>query len=390
MKEVILIKIGEVVLKGLNKRSFEHKLINDIKNRIESFGSYDVKLSQSTISIKPLSDASSIDDILPSVKKVLGISSLSRAFLCDKNLDDIKQTIVESLGDILGSLQTFKVEAKRSDKKFYMTSPEISKEIGWFILQKFPNLKVNVHNPDITVTVEIRDLGAYIRYGAEKGIGGLPKASSGNAAILISGGIDSPVAAFMMAKRGIKLTAVHFASPPYTSIRAEKKVIELLEKISEFSGYIKLFIVPFTKIQEKIRKVCPEEFFTLIMRRIMMNISEKIALNEGCSALITGESLGQVASQTLEAIVCTDCAVSMPVFRPLIGMDKEEIITISKRIGTYDISIQPFEDCCTVFVPKHPKTKPKKEQVETAESKENWDILIEDALQNLNIVDIKQ
>lgn len=389
MKEVILVKIGEAVLKGLNKSSFEHKLINDIKNRIESLGDYDVRLSQSTISIKPLNDNSYVDDIFPLIKKVLGISSLSRAFLCEKNLDDIKETITESLSDILSSLQTFKVEAKRSDKKFYMTSPEISKEIGWFILQNFPNLKVDVHSPDIIVTVEIRDLGAYVRYGAEKGVGGLPKASSGNAAVLISGGIDSPVAAFMMAKRGIRLTAVHFASPPYTSLRAEKKVIELLEKVSEFSGYIKLFIVPFTKIQEKIRKACPEEFFTLIMRRIMMKISEKIALNEGCSALITGESLGQVASQTLEAMVCTDCAVSVPVFRPLIGMDKEEIVTISKKIETYDISIQPFEDCCTVFVPKHPKTKPKKEQVEEAENREDWDMLIEEALQNLNVIDIK-
>lgn len=389
MKEVILIKIGEVVLKGLNKRSFEQQLINDIKNRIKNFGPYEVKFSQSTISIMPLSENSPIDNILPCVKKTLGIASFSRAFLCNKTLDDIKETLLEGLNSALSNAKTFKVESKRSDKKFYLTSPQISEEIGGFILEKFPNLMVDVHTPEVTVTIEIRDFGAYVRLDAEKGVGGLPVASSGKAAVLISGGIDSPVAAFMMAKRGIKLTAIHFASPPYTSPRAEKKVVELLEKVSEFSGNIKLFVVPFTKIQENIKKNCPEEFFTLIMRRMMMKISEKIALNEGCEALITGESLGQVASQTLPAISCTDSVVSMPVFRPLIGMDKEEIVAVAKKIETYDISIQPFEDCCTVFVPKHPKTKPKTEKVEEAENKENWDIFINDALQNLKRIDIQ-
>ena len=332
VKEVLLIKIGEIVLKGLNKRFFENQLVKDIKNKIKKIGDYDVKLSQSTIVIKPLNENSYIDDIIPFIKKTLGIASFSRAFLCPKNMDDIKDTIKNNFSIPLNSVKTFKVESRRSDKKFYLTSPEISKEIGEFILNEFPNLNVDVHTPDLIITVEIRDFGAYIRSGAEKGPGGLPVACSGKAAVLISGGIDSPVAAFMMAKRGIELSAIHFASPPYTSIRAEKKVVELLEKVSEFSGKIKLFVVHFTEIQEKIKNSCPEEFFTLIMRRMMMRISQKIALNEKCEALITGESLGQVASQTLQAIHCTDSVVSIPVFRPLIGMDKEEIVSISKKL----------------------------------------------------------
>ena len=357
MNEVILLKMGEIVLKGLNKRSFESQLIKNIKSRIKKYGDFDIKSAQSTITIAPVNEQSYIDDIFQVLKKTFGIVKISKAFITEKDINSIRNVVKNNLVSALNSSKTFKVEAKRADKAFYLTSPQISEEIGEFILQQFPHLKVDVHNPDTIVTVEIRDFGAYIRTNAEKGAGGLPVSTGGKAAILISGGIDSPVAAYMLAKRGIKLTAVHFASPPYTSIRAEKKVIDLLEKVSEYASQIKLFIVPFTEIQEKIKKTCPEEFFTLIMRRMMMRISEKIAQNEGCKALITGESLGQVASQTLQAILCTNDAVNIPVFRPLIGMDKDEIIDISRKIETFDISIQPFEDCCTIFVPKHPKTR---------------------------------
>ncbi len=388
MKEVILIKFGEIVLKGLNKRSFETKLLNEIKSRIGKFGDFDIKMSQSTISVIPKENNMEIDDLSSTIKTIFGISRFSKALLCNKNIDDIKQTILKHLDSKLNEVKTFKIESRRSDKKFYLTSPKISEEIGHFILENFLNLKVDVHNPDLVITIEIRDIGAYIWTDSEKGAGGLPASCSGRAAIMISGGIDSPVAAYMMAKRGVNLTAIHFASPPYTSLRAEKKVIELLEKVSKYSGYIKLFIVPFTEIQEKIKKSCKEEFFTLIMRRIMMKISEKIAINENCSALITGESLGQVASQTMKALACTDSSVSIPVFRPLIGMDKEEIIDIAKKIKTFDISIQPFEDCCTIFVPKHPKTNPKIEQVEHAENTEIWDDLILDAIKKIKVVEI--
>lgn len=390
MNEVILIKVGEIVLKGLNKRNFESQLIKNIRNRIKKYGEFEIKISQSTITISSLDEDSNIDDIFPEVKKVFGIARLSKAIVTQKSIDSIKETVKNSLGSTLTSVKTFKVESKRADKRFHMTSPQISEEVGGFILEQFPNLTVDVHNPDIVITVEIRTFNAFIRLGNEPGAGGLPVSSGGRAVLLISGGIDSPVAGFMMAKRGIALTAVHFASPPYTSARSEKKVIELVEKVSEYAGRIKLFVVPFTEIQERIKRYCPEELFTLIMRRMMMRISEKIALDGNCKALITGESLGQVASQTLQAISCTDAAVSMPVFRPLIGMDKDEIIAIARRIGTFDISIQPFEDCCTVFVPKHPKTKPNLSDIEGAENKFDWDELIKSAVINSKVIYIEQ
>ncbi len=384
MKEIILVKIGEIVLKGLNRRQFEDKLIKNIKKTLRHLGDFEIKNAQSTISIIPQDDFIDLDEVCEQVRKIFGIVTYSRAAVCpEKTLESILKTAPEYLEEQLREAKTFKVEAKRSDKKFPFKSPEIARETGAAILRAFPNLKVDVHNPELTVTVEVRDYNAYIRGKALKGAGGIPVGTGGNAVILISGGLDSPVAAYMMAKRGVRLTAVHFASPPYTSERAEQKVVKLLKRVAQYSGDMIMYTVPFTEIQETIREKCPEEYFTLIMRRLMMKISERVARERGCQALITGESLGQVASQTIGAIVCTDDAANLPVFRPLIGMDKQEIIDISYKIDTYDISIEPYEDCCTVFTPKHPRTKPVLERVVDAENKGGFEPMIEKALQNL-------
>ncbi len=390
MKEIILIKNGELALKGLNRNFFEDTLIKNIKKRLNDIGSFEYTKSQSTIMVEALDDSIDLEKAVSRLSKVFGIAALSRAGVCKKDFDDIKKTAASYLEEELEDAKTFKVEAKRSDKKFPMKSPEICRELGGYILSRFQNLSVDVHNPDITVTVEVRDKYAFVRGNNIKGAGGMPSGTSGRAGILISGGIDSPVAAYMMAKRGIELCAVHFASPPYTSELARMKVMQLLKKVSQYSGAITAYVVPFTKIQEAIRDLCPEEYFTIIMRRIMMMISEKIAAEQNCTALITGESVGQVASQTMYALACTDCAVNMPVFRPCIGMDKEEIIKISREIDTFETSIQPYEDCCTVFTPKHPKTKPRLDDVLLAESRiKNLDGMIEDAIKNAEKVIIR-
>lgn len=390
MKEIILVKNGELALKGLNRSSFEDILIKNMKRRLNDLGSFEFTKSQSTIMVDPLDDDIDLDDAVDIVSRVFGIAALSRACVCEKDFEDIKATALSYLKDELEDAKTFKVEAKRSDKKFPMKSPEICRELGGFLLSEFHNLSVDVHNPDIIVTVEVRDKYAFVRGNNIKGAGGMPTGTSGRAGILISGGIDSPVAAYMMAKRGIELCAIHFASPPYTSELAEMKVMELLKKVARYSGVITTYVVPFTKIQEAIRDLCPEEYFTIIMRRIMMMISEKLAVHQNCSALITGESVGQVASQTMYALACTDCAVNMPVFRPCIGMDKEEIIAISRKIDTFQTSIQPYEDCCTVFTPKHPKTKPHLDDVIKAEANiKNLEELMNEAIQNVKKVIIK-
>lgn len=390
MKEIILIKNGELTLKGLNRNSFEDILIKNMKKRLNDLGKFEFTKSQSTIMVDPIDEGIDLDDAADRLSKVFGIAALSRACVCEKDFESIKATTIEYLEEQLEDAKTFKVNAKRSDKKFPMKSPEICRELGGYILSKFHNLSVDVHNPDITVTVEVRDKYAFVRGNNIKGAGGMPTGTSGRAGILISGGIDSPVAAYMMAKRGIELCAIHFASPPYTSELAEMKVLELLKRVAKYSGVITTYVVPFTKIQEAIRDLCPEEYFTIIMRRIMMMISEKMAESQNCSALITGESVGQVASQTMYALACTDCAVNMPVFRPCIGMDKEEIIAISRKIDTFETSIQPYEDCCTVFTPKHPKTRPHIDDVISAENHiENLDELINDAINNAKKVIIR-
>ncbi len=359
MKEIILLKDGEIVLKGLNRRTFEDVLKKNIRHAISHLGSFEIKSAQSIIYVKPLSDDIDLDEACLKISRVFGIVSYSRAAICEeKTLESIIATAPVYLEKELKAVKTFKVEARRSDKRFPYKSPEICAELGGVILDKFPHLSVDVHNPDLIVNVEVRDFGAYVHGAAHKGAGGIPVGTSGNAAILISGGIDSPVAAYMMAKRGLKLTAVHFASPPYTSKRAEDKVVRLLRRVSRYAGKMTMYTVPFTKIQKTIKNECPEELFTIIMRRLMMQISSRIAADNDCTALITGESLGQVASQTIGALSCTDDAADLLVFRPLIGMDKQEIIDISYKIDTYDISIEPYEDCCTVFTPKHPRTRP--------------------------------
>lgn len=385
MKEILLVKLGEIVLKGLNRKAFEDILIKTLKRRLSKIGKYQVRSAQSTITITSEYDDADIDEAVDCVSKVFGIATFSRACVAEKDMEAIKKSAVEYLDETLSSVSTFKVEAKRSDKKFPLTSPQICTELGGYLMERFPNLTVDVHNPDVTVTVEIRDLAAYIRAGVIKGAGGIPVGTGGKAAVLISGGIDSPVASYMMAKRGIELTAIHFASPPYTSERAEEKVVALLKKVSLYSGRIKMYTVPFTEIQKQIKEKCHEEYFTIIMRRFMMEISEQIAKQNDCLALITGESLGQVASQTLSAISCTDAVCGMPVFRPLIGMDKEEIIEISRKIDTFDISIQPYEDCCTVFTPRHPRTRPVLADVVAEQNKLDCKQLIEDAVKNVRL-----
>ena len=386
MKEILLLKDGEIVLKGLNRRAFEDVLKRNIRTALRGTGEYEVTSAQSTIYVKPLGDDCDLDEASERIGRVFGLVSYSRAAMCEeKTMESVLATAPVYLAKQLKKAKTFKVEAKRSDKKFPCKSPEICREAGGEILRHFPHLRVDVHNPDVTVYVEIRDFGAYVHADPLRGAGGIPVGTGGKAVILISGGIDSPVAAYMMAKRGIKLTAVHFASPPYTSQRAEDKVVKLLRKVSRYAGSMRMITVPFTAIQEKLRDDCPEELFTIILRRLMMQISERIAKQYDCAALITGESLGQVASQTIGALGCTDEAADMVVFRPLIGMDKQEIIDISYRIDTYETSIEPYEDCCTVFTPKHPRTKPILKFVKEAQERAHFEPLVEEALQNLKI-----
>ena len=385
MQETILIKLGELVLKGLNRKIFEAQLLKNIRRRLMGLGEFEVKSAQSTIYVIPKNEEADLDAAEEKVGKVFGIVSYSRACVAEKDMAAIQQAAADYLRDELMEASTFKVESKRSDKKFAYTSPEISREVGAYLLEQFPHLSVDVHNPDVEVRVEIRDFGAYVHGNPRPGAGGIPVGTGGKAAILISGGIDSPVAAWSIAKRGVELTAIHFASPPYTSERAHEKVVALLKKVGEYAGRMDMITVPFTEIQEQIRDNCPEELATVIMRRFMMRAAERIARERECSALITGESLGQVASQTIQAIACTDAAANMPGFRPLIGSDKSEIVTLAHRIDTYDISIEPYEDCCTVFTPKHPRTRPTLNVVEAAEQKLDVEQLLKNCLEKTEI-----
>lgn len=382
MKEIILLKYGEIALKGLNKNTFESIMIKNIKYRLKKIGRFSVTKAQSTVYVEPENPETDLNEALEALKKIFGIASICRVCVCEKNFEDICTQSVEYLSEILSYAKTFKVTAKRADKAFPMKSPEICNQLGGVLLERFPNLSVDVKNPEITVTVEIRDTNAYVHAENIKGAGGLPVGSSGNALLLLSGGIDSPVAGYMMAKRGIHISAIHYVSPPYTSERARLKVEQLCEKMTDYCGNIAFFCVPFTEIQEAIKNNCPEEYFTIIMRRIMMEIAQQIAEKDECLALITGESVGQVASQTLSAIRCTDAVCRMPVFRPLIGMDKTEIVEISRKIDTFDISTLPYEDCCTVFTPKHPKVRPALSDVEKAQAQFDFSNLIKKAVED--------
>ena len=363
-----MLKNGEIALKGLNRRTFEDQLIKNLRRRLSPLGPWQITAAQSTVTAIPTEDGTDMDAAADVCAKVFGFVGYSKALMVDKDMDVIRSVTGDYLADALQNAKTFKVCAKRADKKFPFTSPETCMEMGVVLLSRFQHLSVDVPAPDLTVNIEVRDKAAFIHGNQQKGAGGLPSGSAGKAAVLISGGIDSPVAAWMMAKRGLQLEAVHFASPPYTSERAEKKVHDLLAKVVQYSGRIRLHVVPFTDLQEAIRDNCPEELFTILMRRFMMRIAERIAQENDCGALITGESVGQVASQTLYALACTDEVTTMPVFRPLIGMDKNEVIEISRRIDTFELSILPYEDCCTVFTPKHPRTHPKLYYVRQAEN----------------------
>ena len=380
MKEVMMIKNGELALKGLNRHAFEEALMKNIRWRLKDLGKFTITRAQSTMYIQTDDEFVDYDEVADRLSKIFGIAAFTRAAFVEKDLEVIKKTAVEYMADILPDAKTFKVNARRSDKKFPLTSPEIQQELGGVLLDAYPHLKVDVRHPEVEVMVEIRDFGAYIHANQLPGAGGLPVGTSGSALVMISGGIDSPVAAYMMAKRGLLLHAIHFASPPYTSDRALQKVEMLCEKVSAYAGRIWFYYVPFTKIQEAIRDHCPEEYFTLIMRRLMMKIAMRIAEREGLGALITGESLAQVASQTISAIAATDDVCTIPVFRPLIGMDKNEIIEVARKIDTFDTSILPYEDCCTVFTPKHPKTKPELQAVRDNEALFDFEPLLEEAV----------
>lgn len=381
MKEIVLVKYGEMVLKGLNKRTFEDMLTKNIKRRLKGIGHFQLTSAQSTTYIIPLDEDIDLGEVIERVGKIFGIAALCRACVCEKNFEDIKIKSTEYLYDILSCAKTFKVNAKRSDKAFPMKSPEICAELGGMLLEKFPHLMVDVKNPEVTVTVEVRDTNAYVHAENIKGAGGLPVGSSGKAMLLLSGGIDSPVAGYMMAKRGVHIAAIHYVSPPYTSDRALLKVETLCQKLTDYCGSIAFFCVPFTEIQEAIKDNCPEEYFTVIMRRLMMEIAQRISEKDNCLALITGESVGQVASQTMAAMACTDAVCRMPVFRPCVGMDKTEIIETARKIDTFETSIEPYEDCCTVFTPRHPKVKPKLADIEKAQNSFNFEPLIQKAVE---------
>ena len=385
MKEIILVKYGEMALKGLNKRTFEDVLVKNIKRRLKDLGKTNITRAQSTIFIDPYEEKYDTDEAVDQLKKVFGIAALCRAAVCEKQFDDIKRVSLEYLEEALSYASTFKVTAKRADKSFPMKSPEICRELGGALLSRFDNLKVDVNNPEVTVTVEIRDSKAYVHGENIKGAGGLPVGTSGHAMLLLSGGIDSPVAGYMLAKRGVHISAVHYVSPPYTSERARLKVEQLCERLTDYCGSIAFFCVPFTEIQEAIKNHCPEEFFTIIMRRLMMEIAQRISEREKCLALITGESVGQVASQTMNAIACTDAVCRIPVFRPLIGMDKTEIVETARKIDTFDISIQPYEDCCTVFTPRHPKVRPLLSDVENAQNGFDFSELVDKAVNDTEL-----
>lgn len=389
-KEIILLKLGEIALKGLNRRAFEDVLIKNIRRRLKSAGEFSVYSRQSTVYVEPKDENADMDLAEERCGKVFGVVAYTRAGAAEKDLMKIREKAAEYLREPLEDARAFKVECKRSDKKFPYKSPEISAEVGGYLLEAFPHLRVDVHNPDITVRVEVREAEAYVHADPRPGAGGIPVGTGGKGLVLISGGLDSPVAAWMMAKRGVELTAVHFASPPYTSELAHDKVVRLLQKVGEYAGRIKMVTVNLTRLQEEIRDKCPEELFTIVMRRFMMRIASQVAQQQDCGALITGESVGQVASQTVKAIACTDIVADLPVFRPVIGMDKREIIAIAQEIDTFETSILPYEDCCTVFTPKHPRTRPRLDLVEAAEQALDTQKLIDDAIAGIELVEIKR
>jgi len=387
--EMLLLKLGEVVLKGLNRRSFEDKLVKTVRHRMKACGSFQVYVRQSTIYVEPQKDDCDMEAAYKAAKQIFGVVTIARAVPCEKDINAIVETAKTYLADEFAVAKTFKVESKRADKNFYLNSIQISQSVGGELAEAFPHVAVDVHKPDLTVYVEIREKAAYVHAPSVPGAGGLPVGTGGRAVSLLSGGLDSPVSSWMIARRGVELEMVHFVSPPYTSQQAQDKVIQLAQDLTPYCGRMLIHVIPFTRIQEEIRRNCPEEYFTLIMRRFMMRISEAVAKKAGAHALVTGESLGQVASQTMMALGVTEDVTTMPVLRPLIGTDKVEIIRIAREIGTYDTSILPYEDCCTVFTPRHPAIRPDIEAVREAESVLDIDGLVAEALENQTWVRVK-
>ena len=388
-QDIFLLKLGEVVLKGQNRRSFEDKLVSNVRRRLKGCGSFQVYIRQSTIYVEPTAPGCDMEAAFAACRQVFGVVAVARAAPCEKTVEAIVDTAKTYLADAFATARSFKVESKRADKTFHLNSIQLSQEVGGELAELFPAVTVDVHNPDLTVYVEIREKYAYVHTPAVPGAGGLPIGMGGRAVSLLSGGLDSPVSSWMMARRGVELEMVHFVSPPYTSPQAQEKVLELARLLTGWCGRVMVHIIPFTHIQEEIRKNCPEEYFTLIMRRFMMRLAQAVAQRCKAGALVTGESLGQVASQTMLALGTTDDVCQIPVLRPLIGMDKVEIIRMARQIGTYDTSILPYEDCCTVFTPRHPCTRPKLEDVRSAEAALDVDALVAEALEGRQWVWVK-
>ncbi len=383
ISEVILCKYGEIVLKGANRQNFESSLIKELRRRASPYGVFKISCRQSTIYVVPQDEFCDMDGMYEAARRVFGIIAVNRAAVCEKTMESIVETVKKYLPEKLKGKRTFKVDARRADKKFPLTTPEISREIGGIILSLVRGIRVDVHNPEVTVTVEVRDENAFVRAGQEPGAGGLPLRTAGRGLLLLSGGIDSPVAGCMMAKRGMEIEALHFESFPYTSERAREKVMQLAEEMCQFCSKIHVHVISLTHIQEELRDNCKEEYFTILLRIFMMRLAERCAVQYKCGALITGESLGQVASQTLEAIGVTDSVVNIPVFRPCIGLDKNEIVAEARHYGTFETSILPYEDCCTVFTPRHPRTHPKLDDVMAELAKVDFDALFEEAYESM-------
>ena len=388
MNDIILLKLGEIVLKGLNRKAFERKLLNNIAARLKPIGNYKISCLQSTVYVEPQDDSCDLEEAFEACGKIFGIISMTRASACEKDKDAIAQLAIRCLKEEMQNAKSFKVESKRSDKSFPMTSIQLSQYVGGELQEAYPDTPVDVHNPELTVYVEVRDLAAYVHANPVPGAGGMPVGSNGVAVTLLSGGIDSPVSTYMIARRGVRLIPVHFFSFPYTSEQAKEKVVELATLLTDYCGKMTIEVVPFTHIQEEIRDKCPEEYFTLIMRRFMMRLAEKIAVYYGAGAIVTGENLGQVASQTMEAMAVTRAVTTLPIVQPLIGFDKEEIVRLARKIGTFGTSILPYEDCCTVFTPRHPRTKPKLKDVEAVEAALDVEALVEEAFNGIEQIPV--
>ena len=388
MNEIILLKLGELVLKGLNRRSFEDKLQANIHRRLHPYGQFRVYTRQSATYVEPKDDRCDVLGAYEALKKVFGIVGLSLARPCEKDKDAILATAKEFLDTELRSARSFKVETKRADKTFPMTSIQLSQYVGGELDDLYPDLKVDVHHPELTVHIEVRDYAAFVHADPEPGAGGLPVGINGRAVSLLSGGIDSPVASWMIAKRGVALEMVHFFSYPYTSPEAKEKVLELARLLTPWCGRLTVHVVPFTAIQEELRRSCPEELFTVLMRRFMMRIAQEVANRCGAKALVTGECLGQVASQTMEAMAVTGAVTRLPILRPVVGMDKEDIVRVAREIGTFDTSILPYEDCCTVFTPRHPRLRPTLEEVEAAEASLDVEAMVRSAVEGIERVQV--